>query len=97
MIAAAIVIPPVVARLLTDDFGRMMLISVGVGAFCGLGGLYASFYVDVSSGPAVVLFLAALFLVALGYSSLRQRLAVRRGRSAGRAGMLVSGESADSD
>ena len=59
MIAAAIVIPPVTARLLTNDFGKMMALSVVIGAFCGLGGLYASFYVDVSSGPSVVLFSAA--------------------------------------
>ncbi len=79
MIAAAIVIPPVVARLMTNDFGVMVLLSVAVGAFCGLGGLYASFYVDVSSGPAVVLFSAAVFMLAIGYTSIRDRVAgVRR-------------------
>ena len=71
MIAAAIVIPPVAARMLTNDFSRMLFLSVGLGAFCGLGGLYASFYVDVSSGASVVLFSAGVFLVALGWSSLR--------------------------
>ncbi len=80
MIAAAIVIPPVVARLLTNDFGVMVLLSVAVGALCGLGGLYASFYVDVSSGPAVVLFSAAVFVLALAYTSVRDRLARRRTR-----------------
>ena len=83
MIAAAIVIPPVVARLLTNDFGVMVLLSVAVGAFCGLGGLYASFYVDVSSGPAVVLFSAAVFVLALAYTSVRDRLARRRTRPDG--------------
>jgi ABC-type Mn2+/Zn2+ transport system permease subunit len=83
MIAAAIVIPPVVARLLTNDFGVMVLLSVAVGAFCGLGGLYASFYVDVSSGPAVVLFSAAVFVLALAYTSVRDRLARRRTRRDG--------------
>ena len=73
MIAAAIVIPPVTARLLTNDFGKMMALSVVIGAFCGLGGLYASFYVDVSSGPSVVLFSAGVFTLALAYSSLRER------------------------
>ncbi len=73
MIAAAIVIPPVTARLLTNDFGKMMALSVVIGAFCGLGGLYASFYVDVSSGPSVVLFSAGVFTLTLAYSSLRER------------------------
>jgi len=76
MIAAAIVIPPVSARLLTNDFGRMLVISVAIGAFCGLGGLYASFYVDVSSGPSVVLFSAAVFFVVLAYTTLRDALKV---------------------
>ncbi len=80
MIAAALVIPPVVARLLTNDFNMMLVGSIIVGAVCGLGGLYASFYVDVSSGPAVVLFSAALFVLALGYTSIRRRLATGRGR-----------------
>ena len=74
MIAAAIVIPPVSARLLTNDFGRMLIISIAIGAFCGLGGLYASFYVDVSSGPSVVLFSAAVFFVVLTYTTLRDAL-----------------------
>ena len=71
LIAAAIVIPPVVARLLTDNFKNMTLFSTGIGAFCGLGGIYVSFYVDVSSGASVVLFSALLFVLALAYNSLR--------------------------
>ena len=85
MIAAAIVIPPVSARLLTDDFSRMLALSVAIGAFCGLGGLYASFYVDVSSGASVVLFSAAVFVSALAYTSMRRYISAarRRRRSAG--------------
>ena len=74
MIAAAIVIPPVAARLLTNDFTKMLLLSVVIGAFCGLGGLYMSFYIDVSSGASVVLFSASVFLIALGYTSLLNRI-----------------------
>ena len=85
MIAAAIVIPPVTARLLTNDFGRMMALSVAIGAFCGLGGLYASFFADISSGPSVVLFSAAVFMIALALSSLRDKWrsgkAMQRGRT----------------
>lgn len=80
MIAAAIVIPPVVARLLTDDFARMLLLSVVIGSLCGLGGLYMSFYIDVSSGASVVLFSAAVFLIAFAYTSARQRLGSARWR-----------------
>ncbi len=87
MIAAAIVIPPIIARLLTNSFGAMMTLSAGVGAFCGMGGIYLSYYVDVSSGATVVLFSATLFILALAYTGLRARLATARGRAAGRASL----------
>ena len=81
MIAAAIVIPPIVARLLTDSFKNMILLSTVIGAFCGLGGIYISFYVDVSSGASVVLFSALLFVVVLAYSNLKSKLALVTGRT----------------
>jgi manganese/iron transport system permease protein/iron/zinc/copper transport system permease protein len=74
MIAATIVIPPVIARMLTNDFNKMMVISVSTGAVCGLTGLYISFYLDISSGPAVVLFSSFLFILSLIYSTIRERL-----------------------
>ena len=96
LIAAATVIPPIVARLLTDSFKTMVLLSTGIGAFCGLAGIYLSYYVDISSGASVVLFSAALFLVVLTLAPLRTRRASARGRAA--SGMsLVPRESAPID
>ena len=79
LIAAAIVIPPIVARLLTDSFSKVMTLSVVVGAACGLVGMYLSYFVDVSSGANVVLVAAAAFVLAMAYSALRNRLATVRG------------------
>ena len=73
MIAAMLVIPPVVGRLLTDSFGRMLWISVAVGTFSGFAGVYGSYYLDWSSGGTVVLTAAALFVVAFGWSGLTRR------------------------
>ena len=84
LIAAAIVIPPIVARLLTNSFRRMILLSSGVGAFCGLAGIYLSWYIDVSSGASVVLLSAALFGVVLTYTSLKRQLASSLRRLTGR-------------
>jgi ABC-type Mn2+/Zn2+ transport system permease subunit len=83
LIAAAIVIPPIVARLLTDSFKNMILLSTGIGAFCGLGGIYLSFYVDVSSGASVVLFSALLFVLALVYNNFKTRLSLAPRRASG--------------
>ena len=80
LIAAAIVIPPISARLLTDDFGKMLWLSAAIGALCGLGGLYASFYADVSSGASVVLFSATVFVAVLGYTSVRRSVGSARRR-----------------
>ena len=74
MIAAAVVIPPVVAQLLTNSFNKMLILSVVIGASCGLAGLYVSFYIDVSSGASVVLISAVLFVVVLTITSLKQRI-----------------------
>ncbi len=79
LIAGATVIPPVSARMLTDSFPRMLLLSAGIGAFCGFFGIYLSFFVDVSSGATIVLVEAAVFAMVMVYSNLRSRLlAVRR-------------------
>ena len=88
MIAAAIVIPPIVARLLTNSFANMMMLSAGVGAFCGMGGIYLSYYVDVSSGATVVLFSATLFMLVLTYTGIRARLASARGKTATRSSLM---------
>ena len=71
LIAAAVVIPPIVARLLTDSFRKMVLLSTSIGAFCGLAGVWLSYFIDVSSGASVVLFSAALFVLVLTYSNLK--------------------------
>jgi ABC-type Mn2+/Zn2+ transport system permease subunit len=73
LIAATLVIPPVIGRLLTDSFHRMLWISVGVGTFCGFAGVYLSYYLDWPSGPAVVLVGAVLFSLAYTISAIRRQ------------------------
>jgi ABC-type Mn2+/Zn2+ transport system permease subunit len=80
MIAAIIVVPAVTARLLTDSFGRMVVLATAVGTVCGLVGMLLSYYLDVASGATVVLTAAALFLIALGGSSARRTLLAERAR-----------------
>jgi manganese/iron transport system permease protein/iron/zinc/copper transport system permease protein len=73
LIAAMLVIPPVIGRLLTDSFHKMLWISVAVGTFCGFVGVYLSYYLNWASGPAVVLTAAVLFVIAYAVSSVRRR------------------------
>jgi manganese/iron transport system permease protein/iron/zinc/copper transport system permease protein len=74
LIAAMLVVPPVIGRLLTDSFHRMLWISVAVGTFSGFTGVYLSYYLDWASGPAVVLTASTLFVVAFAVSTLRRRM-----------------------
>jgi manganese/iron transport system permease protein/iron/zinc/copper transport system permease protein len=73
LIAAMLVIPPVIGRLLTDSFHRMLWISVAVGMFCGFVGVYLSYYLDWASGPAVVLTAASMFVLAYAFAAVRRR------------------------
>ena len=74
LIAAAIVVPPITARLLTNSFNSVVVLSVMIGALAGLVGMYVSFFVDVSSGANIVLTTVIFFLLAMLYSSLNGRL-----------------------
>jgi manganese/iron transport system permease protein/iron/zinc/copper transport system permease protein len=74
LIAAAIVTPAVVARLTSDSFGRMLGLSVLIGALCGFGGMYVSYYGDIASGATITLFGAAVFAVVYVGGLIRARL-----------------------
>ncbi|HRW48433.1 MAG: metal ABC transporter permease [Caldilinea sp.] len=73
LIAAALVIPAITARLLTDSFDRMMLYAVTIGVLCGALGMYVSFYVDIASGATIVLLQSTFFVFALIVSGLRHQ------------------------
>jgi manganese/iron transport system permease protein/iron/zinc/copper transport system permease protein len=79
LVAAALVIPAVTARMLSDSFARMLWISTVLGTLCGAVGTYASWQLEIPSGTTIVLTNAAVFLVVLGLS---------RGRTLGRTAGL---------
>jgi ABC-type Mn2+/Zn2+ transport system permease subunit len=76
LIAGATVIPPVVARLLSDSFKNVLILSTILGALSGFVGIYLSYYVDVSSGATVVLVEAALFSLAMAYTSIKGQISL---------------------
>lgn len=50
MIAAALIIPAMTARLLTDRFSIMLLYSIIIGIMIGAGGMYLSYFFNIASG-----------------------------------------------
>jgi manganese/iron transport system permease protein/iron/zinc/copper transport system permease protein len=65
LVAAMLVIPAVVARMLTDSFGRMLVLSAAIGTASGVVGMYLSYFAGVPSGTMIVLVGAAVFCVVL--------------------------------
>lgn len=65
LVAATLVIPPVVARMLTHRFARMLWLSTAIGASSGFVGMIASYHLDIPSGPMIVLVGTAAFVVVL--------------------------------
>ena len=79
LVAATLVIPAVVARMLSDSFSRMLWLSTGIGTACGAVGMYASYHLEIPSGTTIVLTNALVFLLVL---------IVTRGRTLGRTAGL---------
>jgi len=74
LIAANLVVPAVVARMLTDSFARMLMYAGVIGAVSGFVGMNASYHLDVASGPTIVLTAAAFFILAfIAGGSFRRR------------------------
>lgn len=64
LVAAMLVTPGATAYLLSRRLPAMMAISAVVGALSSLVGLYASYYLNISSGAAIVLVATLFFILA---------------------------------
>jgi manganese/iron transport system permease protein/iron/zinc/copper transport system permease protein len=73
LIAATLVIPSTTARLLTDSFARMIVLSTLLGALAGVAGMYLSYWLDISSGATIVLLEAAVFALVLAVTTIAGR------------------------
>ncbi|MPZ78014.1 MAG: iron chelate uptake ABC transporter family permease subunit [Deltaproteobacteria bacterium] len=73
LVAAAMVIPPVIGRYLTKRFQTLLIISPLIGMLCSAVGMYLSFYLDISSAATIVLTAAALFILLESTMILRGR------------------------
>jgi ABC-type Mn2+/Zn2+ transport system permease subunit len=68
LVAAMLVTPAAAAYLLTNRLSRMMLYSAVIGTISSLIGLYASFYINVASGAAIVLVATIIFILSFLFS-----------------------------
>ena len=75
---AMLVTPAAAAYLLTKRLPVMMILAAVIASASGVIGLYLSYYVNVASGPAIVLTATLFFILAWTYKTQRDR--IRQGR-----------------
>lgn len=73
LMLAILVTPAAAASFLTHRLPSMMVLSAAIGVFSGVTGVYASYYLNIASGPAVVLAATLVFLIVLGLAAVRGR------------------------
>lgn len=76
LISALLVIPAATARMITNSFSRMLLLSPLLGAGSCLVGMNLSYHLDTSAGATVILVSAAAFTVTYSIAGRRARLRV---------------------
>jgi manganese/iron transport system permease protein len=68
LMSAMLVTPAATANMLTRRLPIMMILGAAVGAISSITGLYLSFYVNIASGPAIVLICTFIFLLTFIFS-----------------------------
>jgi manganese/iron transport system permease protein len=83
LVIAMVVTPGATAYLLTDRFGRLIVISIAIGAATSFIGAYISYFLDGATGGVIVTLQSLLFVAAFYLAPKHGVLAARRRRIAG--------------
>lgn len=78
LVIAMVVTPGATAYLLTDRFGRLLVLSVAFGATTSFVGAYVSYFLDGATGGVIVTLQTLLFLAAFYFAPKHGRIAARR-------------------
>jgi manganese/iron transport system permease protein len=82
LVIAMVVTPGATAYLLTDRFGRLIVLAVAIGTLTSLVGAYLSFFLDGATGGIIVVMQTLVFLTAFVLAPKHGLLAARRRRMA---------------
>ncbi|MGE0563415.1 MAG: metal ABC transporter permease [Pseudolabrys sp.] len=82
LVIAMVVTPGATAYLLTDRFGRLIIIAVALGTTTSFVGAYISYFLDGATGGVIVSLQTLLFLLAFYFAPKHGVLAARRRRLA---------------
>ena len=78
LVIAMVVTPGATAYLLTDRFGRLLVLSVAFGVSTSFVGAYISYFLDGATGGVIVSLQTLLFLAAFFFAPKHGRIASRR-------------------
>jgi manganese/iron transport system permease protein len=81
LVIAMVVTPGATAYLLTDRFGRLIVISIAIGAATSFVGAYLSYFLDGATGGVIVTLQTLVFLAAFYLAPKHGVLAARRRRA----------------
>lgn len=65
MSVGLMMLPAITARLWVRSLGGMMAVSALIALFCGIAGLLFSYYINIPSGPAIILFCGVCYLISI--------------------------------
>jgi manganese/iron transport system permease protein len=74
LMVAMLVTPAASSYLLTKRLPIMMILAAVIASASGVIGLYLSYYINVASGPAIVLVATTFFVLSWGYVTIKKRL-----------------------
>ncbi|MFO7662136.1 MAG: metal ABC transporter permease [Chloroflexota bacterium] len=80
LMLAMLVTPAAAASFLTRRLPSMMVVAAIIGSISGITGVYVSYYLNIASGPAIVLVATSIFLLAFLLASRRGQRSVIRAR-----------------
>lgn len=73
LVVAMLISPGIIAYVLSKRFDTMLLIAISVSVSTSIIGTIISYHIDASTGPCIILLQATLFLLALGYTRLKNK------------------------
>lgn len=82
LVISMVVAPGATAYLLTDRFGKLLVLSVAIGAGTSVLGAYISYFLDGATGGVIVVLQTLVFLLAFFLAPKHGVLARRRGERA---------------
>jgi manganese/iron transport system permease protein len=78
LVIAMVVTPGATAYLLTDRFGRLVIIAIALGTITSLVGAYLSFFLDGATGGVIVVLQTMVFVLTFIFAPKHGILAARR-------------------